>query len=273
MDVLEQLAAMGHEVPKLLIEYRELAKLKSTYVDALPGYIHPDTGRIHTSFNQVGAATGRLSSADPNLQNIPVRTERGESIRRAFIAPPGCRLLVADYSQIELRLLAHFSGDPAFVEAFAQGGDIHRQTAAVIFGVPQDQVTGDMRSRAKTINFATIYGQGPFALSRQLGISQDEAKAFIRQYFERFAGVRAWLDRTVARGARARVRRDHLRPTPLHPRAQGQELQHPCIRRAHSDELPAPGVGRGPHQGRHDPHPRVVAHRAAGDPAAAPGAR
>jgi DNA polymerase I len=197
VDVLEQLAAMGHEVPKLLIEYRELAKLKSTYVDALPGYINAETGRLHTSFNQVGAATGRLSSSDPNLQNIPVRTERGESIRRAFVAPPGCRLLVADYSQIELRLLAHFSGDPAFVEAFAKGGDIHRQTAAVIFGVPQDQVSGDMRARAKTINFATIYGQGPFALARQLGISQDEAKAFIRQYFERFAGVRAWLDRTV----------------------------------------------------------------------------
>ena len=197
VDVLEQLAAMGHDVPKLLIEYRELAKLKSTYVDALPGYIHPETGRIHTSFNQVGAATGRLSSSDPNLQNIPVRTERGESIRRAFIAPPGARLLVADYSQIELRLLAHFSGDPAFVQAFEKGGDIHRQTAAVIFGVAQEQVTAEMRARAKTINFATIYGQGPFALARQLGIGQDEAKAFIRQYFERFAGVRAWLDRTV----------------------------------------------------------------------------
>ncbi|HMA38465.1 MAG TPA: DNA polymerase I [Gemmatimonadales bacterium] len=197
VDVLEQLAAMGHEVPRLLIEYRELSKLKSTYVDALPGYIHPETGRIHTSFNQVGAATGRLSSSEPNLQNIPVRTERGESIRRAFIAPPGALLLVADYSQIELRLLAHFSGDPAFVQAFEKGGDIHRQTAAVIFGVPQDQVTAEMRARAKTINFATIYGQGPFALARQLGIGQDEAKAFIRQYFERFAGVRAWLDRTV----------------------------------------------------------------------------
>jgi DNA polymerase-1 len=198
VDVLEQLAAMGHEVPTLLIEYRELAKLKSTYVDALPGYVHPRTGRIHTSFNQVGAATGRLSSADPNLQNIPVRTPRGESIRRAFVAPPGWRLLVADYSQIELRLLAHFSGDPAFVEAFRRGGDIHRQTAGVIFGVPQEQVTGDMRARAKTINFATIYGQGPSALARQLGITQDDAKTFIRQYFERFAGVRAWLDRTVA---------------------------------------------------------------------------
>jgi len=197
-EVLEQLAAMGHEVPRLLIEYRELSKLKSTYVDALPGFINSATGRIHSSFNQTGAATGRLSSSDPNLQNIPVRTARGEAIRRAFVAPPGAVLLTADYSQIELRLLAHLSGDRAFVEAFEQGGDIHRQTAAIIFGVPQDQVTSDMRARAKTINFGTIYGQGPFALSRQLGITQDEAKQFIEQYFTRFAGVRAWLDRTVA---------------------------------------------------------------------------
>jgi DNA polymerase I len=197
-DVLEQLAAMGHEVPRLLIEYRELSKLMSTYVDALPTFINPDTGRIHTSFNQAGAATGRLSSSDPNLQNIPVRTPRGETIRRAFVAQPGAVLLTADYSQIELRLLAHLSGDPAFVEAFGQGGDIHRQTAAIIFDVPQDRVTSEMRARAKTINFATIYGQGPFALSRQLGITQDEARHFIEQYFTRFAGVRAWLDRTVA---------------------------------------------------------------------------
>jgi len=197
-DVLEQLAAMGHEVPRLLIEYRELSKLKSTYVDALPGFINPATGRIHTSFNQTGAATGRLSSSDPNLQNIPVRTPRGETIRRAFVAPPGAVLVTADYSQIELRLLAHLSGDPAFVQAFEQGGDIHRQTAAIIFGVPQDQVTAEMRARAKTINFGTIYGQGPFALSRQLGITQDEAKQFITEYFTRFGGVRAWLDRTVA---------------------------------------------------------------------------
>ena len=197
-EVLEQLAVMGHDVPKLLIEYRELSKLKSTYVDALPGFINPRTGRIHTSFNQAGAATGRLSSSDPNLQNIPVRTPRGEAIRRAFVASPGAELLTADYSQIELRLLAHLSGDPAFVEAFEKGGDIHRQTAAVIFGVPQEQVTSEMRGQAKTINFATIYGQGPFALSRQLGITLDEAKRFIDQYFTRFSGVRAWLDRTVA---------------------------------------------------------------------------
>ena len=196
-EVLEQLAAMGHEVPRLMIEYRELSKLKSTYVDALPGYIHPETGRVHTSYNQTGAATGRLSSSDPNLQNIPVRTERGEAIRRAFIAPPGHVLLTADYSQIELRLLAHLSGDAAFVEAFERGGDIHRQTAAVIFGVAEAEVTPEMRARAKTINFGTIYGQGSFALSRMLGITQDEAKTFIQQYFERFAGVRRWLDATV----------------------------------------------------------------------------
>ncbi len=189
---------MGHEVPRLLIEYRELSKLKSTYVDALPGFINPATGRIHTSFNQAGPATGRLSSSDPNLQTIPVRTPRGEAIRRAFVAAPGAVLLTADYSQIELRLLAHLSGDPAFVQAFTQGGDIHRQTAAVIFNVAQDKVTSEMRARAKTINFATIYGQGAFALSRQLGITQDEAKQFIEQYFTRFSGVRAWLDRTVA---------------------------------------------------------------------------
>ncbi|HWZ28657.1 MAG TPA: DNA polymerase I [Gemmatimonadales bacterium] len=197
-EVLEQLAGMGHEVPRLLIEYRELSKLKSTYVDALPSSINPDTGRIHTSFNQTGAATGRLSSSDPNLQNIPVRTPRGEAIRRAFVASADNVLLTADYSQIELRLLAHLSGDPAFVEAFERGGDIHRQTAAVIFGVSDDQVTSEMRARAKTINFGTIYGQGPFALARMLSISQDEAKRFIAEYFQRFAGVRAWLDRTVA---------------------------------------------------------------------------
>ena len=201
-EVLEQLAAMGHDVPRLMIEYRELSKLKSTYVDALPAFIHPETGRVHTSYNQTGAATGRLSSSDPNLQNIPVRTPRGEAIRRAFVAPAAHLLLTADYSQIELRLLAHLSGDPAFVEAFERGGDIHRQTAAVIFGVAESDVTPEMRARAKTINFGTIYGQGPFALSRQLGITQDEAKAFIQQYFERFAGVRRWLDAIVEEARR-----------------------------------------------------------------------
>jgi DNA polymerase I len=196
-DVLEQLAAMGHELPRLILEYRELQKLKGTYVDALPAAVNPVTGRIHTSFNQTGAATGRLSSSDPNLQNIPVRTARGEAIRRGFVPAAGCLFLVADYSQIELRLMAHLSDDPLFIAAFREGGDIHRQTAALIFNLPVERVTSEMRARAKTINFATIYGQGAFALSRQLGIAQDEAKQFIARYFERFAGVRAFLDQQI----------------------------------------------------------------------------
>ncbi|MFN0177551.1 MAG: DNA polymerase I [Gemmatimonadales bacterium] len=196
-DVLEQLAAMGHEVPRMLLEYRELQKLRSTYVDVLPGRVLPQTGRIHTSFNQTGAATGRLSSSDPNLQNIPVRSPRGEAIRRGFVPSAGWKFVVADYSQIELRLMAHLSGDEAFVSAFRLGEDIHRQTAAVIFGVDVSAVTAEMRSQAKTINFGTIYGQGPFALSRQLGISQEDAKRFIAEYFRRFAGVRAYLDRQI----------------------------------------------------------------------------
>ena len=196
-DVLEQLAAMGHELPRLILDYRELQKLKSTYVDTLPASVDPRTGRIHTSFNQAGAATGRLSSSDPNLQNIPVRSLRGEEIRKGFVPREGWTFLVADYSQIELRLMAHLSGDPAFIEAFLQGGDIHRQTAALIFNVAPDAVTPEMRARAKTINFATIYGQGPFALSRQLNISMEDARTFIARYFERFAGVRAFLDQQI----------------------------------------------------------------------------
>ena len=195
--VLEELAGMGHELPQLILDYRELQKLKSTYADTLPLEVNAGTGRIHTSFVQTGAATGRLSSTDPNLQNIPVRTPRGAAIRRAFIPAEGWTLLVADYSQIELRLMAHLSGDPAFVEAFKAGGDIHRQTAALVFNVPLADVTPEQRARAKTINFGIIYGQGPFALGRSLGITQDEAKDFIAQYFTRFAGVRAFLDDTV----------------------------------------------------------------------------
>jgi DNA polymerase-1 len=197
-DVLDELAAMGHEVPRLLLGYREIAKLLSTYLEALPGEVHPETGRIHTSFNQIGAATGRLSSTRPNLQNIPVRSARGEGIRRGFVPRPGWRFVVADYSQIELRLLAHLSGDAAFVAAFRAGGDIHRQTAAVIFGVVPEAVTGEMRGRAKTINFATIYGQGARSLARSLGIPHAEAQRFIDEYFSRFSGVRTFLDRTVA---------------------------------------------------------------------------
>jgi DNA polymerase I len=196
-SVLEELAAMGHQFPILLLEYRQLEKLRNTYVDALPRLVHPDTGRIHTSFNQTVAATGRLSSSDPNLQNIPIRTELGREIRRGFVADEGCVFFGADYSQIELRILAHFSGDEAFVQAFREGIDVHRQTASVIFGMELDQVTQEMRSRAKTINFATLYGQGDFSLSRQLGVSREEARAFIEAYFQRFSGVRDYLDTQV----------------------------------------------------------------------------
>ena len=196
-SVLQELADEGHVLPGLLMEYRELAKLENTYLDTLPGLVNPRTGRLHTSFNQTVASTGRLSSSDPNLQNIPIRRELGKDIRRGFIPRKGWILMAADYSQIELRLLAHLSHDPAFVEAFRAGGDIHRQTASVIFGAPIADVTSEMRARAKTINFATIYGQGAHALSRQLKIEHAEAKAFIETYFERFAGVRRWLDASV----------------------------------------------------------------------------
>ena len=196
-SVLQELAEAGHELPVLLSEYRELSKLESTYIDALPALVNPHTGRLHTSFNQTVAATGRLSSSEPNLQNIPIRRELGRDIRRGFIPRDGWMLLAADYSQIELRLLAHLSDDPAFVQAFTSGGDIHRQTAALIFDVSLDSVSSEMRSRAKTINFATIYGQGPHALSRQLKISHAEAKEFIERYFVRFQRVREFLDTTV----------------------------------------------------------------------------
>jgi DNA polymerase-1 len=196
-SVLQELAEDGHRLPTLLMEYRELAKLESTYLDALPRLVNPRDGRLHTSFNQTVASTGRLSSSDPNLQNIPIRRELGRDIRRGFIPQGGWKLLAADYSQIELRLLAHLSHDQNFVDAFNAGGDIHRQTAAIIFDVPLEAVTSEMRGRAKTINFATIYGQGPHALSRQLGIAHAEARDFIAKYFERFEGVKRYLDSMV----------------------------------------------------------------------------
>ena len=197
-SVLEELAIRGHRLPGLMMDYRQLEKLRNTYVDALPSLVNPDTRRIHTTFNQAVAATGRLSSSDPNLQNIPIRTDVGREVRRGFTAPEGSMLVTADYSQIELRILAHFSGDEVFVRAFREGKDVHRETAAVIFDVPVEEVTGGMRNQAKTVNFATLYGQGPFGLARQLGISMDDAKRFIAQYFERFAGVRRFLDEQVA---------------------------------------------------------------------------
>ena len=194
VDVLQALAAQGHELPQLLMQYRQIEKLRGTYVDTLPQAVNPQTGRIHTTFNQTVAATGRLASHNPNLQNIPIRTEMGAEIRRGFIPAEGMRFLAVDYSQIELRILAHYSGDPAFVDAFRAGIDIHKQTASLVFGVPADSVTKEMRDRAKTVNFAVLYGIGPFALGNQLGMATAEAKEFIEEYFRRLPGVRRYLD-------------------------------------------------------------------------------
>ena len=198
-DVLEELDALGTgPVPGLVLEWRELSKLKGTYLDALPEFLAKD-GRIHTRYDQAVAATGRLSSNDPNLQNIPVRTEAGRSIRRAFVAPPGRLLVTADYSQVELRILAHLSEDEALIDFFRRGEDIHRATAAKMFGIPLDQVTAAQRRSAKTINFGILYGMGAFALAGQLGVPRAEAKEFIAAYFDRFPKVRACLDGVLAK--------------------------------------------------------------------------
>jgi DNA polymerase-1 len=196
VNILEDLAA-EHKAPKLVLEYRQLTKLKSTYVDALPALLNSTTDRLHTTFDQTGTATGRLSSANPNLQNIPIRTEVGREIRAAFTAAPGHLLLAADYSQIELRLLAHFSKDPLLVEAFRRGDDIHTLTASQVFGVPPLMVTPDHRRQAKVVNFGIVYGLSAFGLSQNLGIEPSEAKQFIDAYFEKYRGVRSFIDRTL----------------------------------------------------------------------------
>ena len=196
-SVLEELAAEGHQLPRLILEFRQIDKLKGTYVDALPLQVNAATGRIHTSFSQTVAATGRLSSSDPNLQNIPIRTQSGAELRKGFIPADGFFFLGADYSQIELRILAHMSGDPVMGEAFRKGIDVHRQTAALVFGVDIAAVTAGMRAAAKTVNFATIYGIGPLALSQQLGTSVAEAKKFIENYFARLPDVRRYLDEQI----------------------------------------------------------------------------
>jgi DNA polymerase-1 len=194
-DVLEELAAQ-HALPKTVLEYRTLAKLVGTYTESLPAQINPESGRVHTSFHQAVAATGRLSSSDPNLQNIPIRTEEGRRIRKAFIAPPGWRIVAADYSQIELRIMAHFARDPGLLRAFHEGQDIHRATAAEVFGLQPDEVDANQRRAAKAINFGLMYGMGAQGLARNLGIAQAEAKQHMERYFSRFAGVREFMQRT-----------------------------------------------------------------------------
>ncbi|WP_295608884.1 DNA polymerase I [uncultured Lamprocystis sp.] len=220
-EVLEQLAADGHELPKLILEHRGLSKLRSTYTDKLPQQIDPDTGRVHTSYHQAVAATGRLSSTDPNLQNIPIRTEEGRRIRRAFIAEPGYHILAADYSQIELRIMAHLSGDERLLAAFAGGQDIHRATAAEVMGIPPDQVTTDQRRSAKAINFGLIYGMSAFGLARQLGIERGAAQDYVNLYFRRYPGVRAFMD-----NIRAQARTDRYVETVFGRRLHLPEIGH-----------------------------------------------
>ena len=196
-DVLAELA-LDYPLPAVLMEYRSLSKLKSTYTDKLPEMIDPKTGRVHTSYHQAVTATGRLSSSDPNLQNIPIRTEEGRRIRQAFIAAPGCQILAADYSQIELRIMAHLSQDPGLLVAFAEGLDVHSATAAEVFGVGIDQVSGDQRRKAKAINFGLIYGMSAFGLGKQLGLGRNEAQEYIDLYFDRYPGVADYMARTRA---------------------------------------------------------------------------
>jgi DNA polymerase-1 len=215
-DILEEMKEQ-HELPGKVIEYREIAKLKSTYVDALPKLIHPETKRLHTSFSQTGTATGRLSSSDPNLQNIPIRSELGREIRAAFVAQKGQILLSADYSQIELRIMAHFSKDPVLTEAFRNGEDIHARTAQEVFGVGPMAQTGEHRRAAKAINFGIIYGLSAFGLAQQLGIEQKEAAKFINAYFTRYRGVKQYLDNVLVETRKTGVAKTlfgRIRPIP-----------------------------------------------------------
>src|SRR5690606_2279598 len=194
-DVLEELAE-SYELPRTIMAYRACTKLKSTYTDKLPLQINRATGRVHTSYQQAVAATGRLSSADPNLQNIPIRTSEGRRIRQAFIAPPGWRIVAADYSQIELRIMAHLSGDAGLLNAFSEDRDIHQATAAEVFGMPLDQVTAEQRRSAKAINFGLIYGMSAFGLASRLGIPRAEAQHYVDLYFQRYPGVRRYMEQT-----------------------------------------------------------------------------
>ena len=194
MELAEQ-----HELPRLILEHRGLSKLRSTYTEKLPALVNPDTRRVHTSYHQAAVATGRLSSSDPNLQNIPVRTAEGRRIREAFVPAPGMQLIAADYSQIELRIMAHLSADEGLLGAFEKEEDVHRATAAEVFGTPVEEVSSDQRRSAKAINFGLIYGMSAFGLARQLGIERGQAQEYIERYFERYPGVRTFMDTIRAR--------------------------------------------------------------------------
>ena len=243
VDVLEDLA-LTHELPKLILEWRALMKLKGTYIDALPQLVHARTARVHTSFNQAVAATGRLSSSDPNLQNIPIRTDLGREIRRAFIADPGFVLISADYSQIELRVLAHLAEEDALVDAFRRGEDIHDRTALKVFGPASGLDKHELRRRAKIINYALLYGKTAFTLARDIGVTPAVAQEFIDAYFGGFP-ARPHVHRRHHRArADQRLCRDDVRPPAHGARAEQPQRSDPAGRRAHDGELPHSGHGR-----------------------------
>ena len=254
-DVLESLAG-AHPVVEQILRHRELSKLLSTYVEALRDEINPVTGKVHTSYNQTGTVTGRLSSSDPNLQNIPMRTQEGRRIRRAFVGSPGNRLLSIDYSQIELRLAAHMASDPGMIDAFRRGEDIHAATAAAVYGVPLAEVTPAMRRHAKAVNFGLLYGQTAFGLTRSTDMTLSEAEEFIHKYFERFTKIRDYVDTLKRDGRGARLRRDDARPSSLLSgtrarHAAGSKRAQP--RRTRGDQRSHPGLGRRHHEDRDDP--------------------
>ena len=250
-QVLDDLAEQGHELPKKILEWRQVSKLKSTYTDALPTYVHPQTHRVHTTYALAATTTGRLSSNEPNLQNIPVRTEDGRKIRRAFIATPGHKLVSADYSQIELRLLAEIADIPVLKQAFRDGLDIHAMTASEMFGVPIKDMPSEVRRRAKAINFGIIYGISAFGLANQLGIAREEAGAYIKKYFERFPGIRAYMDATRDFCRDPRLCRNPVRPQMPLPRHQGVQRLDPRLQRARRDQRAAAGHRRRHHPPRH----------------------
>ena len=251
-DVLADLAT-EHDFAARVLDYRQLQKLKSTYTDALQDHIHPETGRVHTSYSIAGANTGRLASTDPNLQNIPVRSEEGRRIREAFVAPEGTKLISLDYSQIELRILAHVADIDALKEAFREGQDIHAMTASEMFDVPMDEMTPDIRRQAKAINFGVIYGISGFGLARNLRIPRSDAQSFIDRYFERFPGIRQYMDDTVA-FAKEHKRVETLFGRRIHTPEIGAKGPTCGLRQTCSDQCAYSGHRRRHHPSRNDPY-------------------
>ena len=258
---LEELAEQGHQLPRKILDWRQVSKLRSTYTEALPNHVNPDTHRVHTSYALAATSTGRLSSSEPNLQNIPIRTEEGRKIRKAFVASPGMKLVSADYSQIELRLLAEVANVPTLRQAFLDGVDIHAMTASEMFGVPVKDMPSDIRRRAKAINFGIIYGISAFGLANQLSIEREEAGAYIKKYFERFPGIRDYMDETREFCRDTRLCGHAVRPQVPLPRHQGLERLDPRLQRTRRDQCAATGLGRRYHPPRHDAHGRRTQRR------------